>query len=122
MPAAVPSVTYTARTVPKKKHRRWRIIIWDRGDVRPGAWQYTTEAEATEDMLSWERFTGADRHPVYAIGVAEMYVGQKTLRRHQLIHAIEKFLAHVQRNRLEISASLKKAKQWVPQEDEPNLD
>ncbi len=102
--------------------KRWRIIIWDNGIIRPGNWQYNTEAEATKQLLSWDRCTGTDNRPVYAIGVVPMYIGQKTLRRHQLVHAFEKLLVQMQRDRLDLLKSLENAEKWVPQEDEPNLD
>jgi hypothetical protein len=70
---------------------------------------WNTEEEAEEELLRWDRFTGRDNHPVYAICVVPMYRMGKVPKR-VVAKALEKMLARLQADRLLLAEAIDRAK------------
>lgn len=92
------------------KSHLFGFLLFDReGGFRSSTWGFNDEKEAEEELLKWNRVTGRDGHPVYAICVMPMYKLGKVPPR-VMKRCFAKFLAQVQADRLELVAALERAK------------
>ena len=86
------------------------MLLWDRGDLHAGPW-YNTQLEAEDELLRWNRITGKDNHPVYALGVVRYYPNAKRkVSRGEMKRCIERMLAKQQADRLLLAQMLDDAK------------
>lgn len=91
------------------KSHRFGFLLYDREDgFHPSVLGYDSEEEAEEELLKWNRVTGRDNHPVYAVCVVPMYKMGKLPPR-VARRAFEKMLAKLQADRLMLAAALDRA-------------
>lgn len=97
-----------------KKQRYFTLLVWDEGEVRASGAYYTTYEAADEALLHWDRVTGHDNHPVYALGVVKYYRNPKRrVERREMVRCVTQMLKHQQLDRLALVALLDSAKKFA---------
>lgn len=96
-----------------KRRRRWALLLFDNGEFRVGP-VFSDEPEARDELLRWNRITGRDNHPVYAIGVMAHYPNRHGhFERRFAIRCMREVFAALQADRLLLAEALDRGRRTI---------